>query len=115
MEEVGSKSEGKKKKKKKKLREEEKVKKVWEDICFRCYEDGELLMCDWKNCPKVYHLACLGRDKMPREKWFCPWHHCVEVGQNSRPFLDISAKISEGEKVPKLKPPSLKKGKFCKN
>ena len=54
------------KKKKKKVKEVEKVKKIWEDICFRCYEDGELLMCDWKYCPKVYHLACLGRDKMPR-------------------------------------------------
>ena len=54
------------KKKKKKVKDVEKVKKTWEDICFRCYEDGELLMCDWKNCPKVYHLACLGRDKMPR-------------------------------------------------
>ena len=30
---------------------------------------------------KVYHLACLGRDKMPREKWFCPWHHCVQCGK----------------------------------
>ena len=35
------------------------------------------MMCDYKYCPKVYHLACLGRDKFPREKWFCPWHHCV--------------------------------------
>ena len=65
-------------KKKKKIK---KITKTWEDICFRCYEDGILLMCDWKNCPKVYHLACLGRDKMPREKWFCPWHHCVECGK----------------------------------
>ena len=38
-------------------------------------------MCDWKTCPKVYHLACLGREKMPREKWHCPWHHCVECGK----------------------------------
>ena len=64
--------------KKKKIK---KAVKVWEDLCFRCYEDGMLLMCDWKTCPKVYHLACLGRDKMPREKWICPWHHCVECGK----------------------------------
>ncbi len=38
-------------------------------------------MCDWKTCPKVYHLECLGREKMPREKWFCPWHHCVDCGK----------------------------------
>ena len=47
----------------------------------RCFDDGEVLMCDWKACPKVYHLACLGREKMPREKWYCPWHHCVECGK----------------------------------
>ena len=50
---------------------------------FRCFDDGELMMCDYKYCPKVYHLACLGRDKMPREKWFCPWHHCVVCGKKS--------------------------------
>ena len=38
-------------------------------------------MCDFKTCPKVYHLACLGREKMPREQWHCPWHHCVECGK----------------------------------
>jgi hypothetical protein len=55
--------------------------KEWEDYCFRCFDEGELLMCDYKTCPKVYHLACLGREKMPREKWFCPWHHCVHCGK----------------------------------
>ena len=65
----------------KKKKKPKKLAKTWEDLCFRCYEDGQLLMCDWKNCPKVYHLACLGREKMPREKWFCPWHHCVTCGK----------------------------------
>ena len=68
------------KKKKKKLKPP-KVNKIWEDFCFRCYEDGELLMCDFKTCPKVYHLACLNRDKIPREKFWCPWHHCVTCGK----------------------------------
>ena len=40
-------------------------------------------MCDWKTCPKVYHLSCLGRQKMPREKWYCPWHHCVSCGKQA--------------------------------
>ncbi|XP_059080477.1 uncharacterized protein LOC131878504 isoform X2 [Tigriopus californicus] len=66
------------KKKKAKIK---KPKKVWEDLCFRCMDDGQLLMCDYKTCPKVYHLECLGREKMPREKWFCPWHHCVHCGK----------------------------------
>ena len=67
--------------KKKKLQAKKPKKKVWEDLCFRCMDDGQLLMCDHKTCPKVYHLDCLGREKMPREKWFCPWHHCVHCGK----------------------------------
>ena len=27
--------------------------KEWEDLCFRCYDEGELLMCDYRTCPKV--------------------------------------------------------------
>ena len=27
--------------------------KEWEDLCFRCYDEGELLMCDFRTCPKV--------------------------------------------------------------
>ncbi|XP_040570546.1 uncharacterized protein NSD isoform X2 [Lepeophtheirus salmonis] len=57
--------------------------KAWEDVCFRCYKGGEVLMCDHKTCPKVYHLACLSRDKMPHGRWFCPWHHCVECGKSA--------------------------------
>merc|ERR1719273_1221659 len=57
--------------------------KLWEDFCFRCMDEGEVLMCDWKTCPKVYHLSCLGRQKMPREKWYCPWHHCVSCGKQA--------------------------------
>jgi len=59
----------------------QKVQKVWEDLCFRCFDDGELLMCDYKTCPKVYHLGCLHREKRPRETWYCPWHYCVECAK----------------------------------
>ena len=27
--------------------------KQWEDLCFRCFDGGELLMCNYKTCPKV--------------------------------------------------------------
>lgn len=57
--------------------------KNWEDLCFRCLEDGEVIMCDYKTCPKVYHLPCLGREKGISGKWFCPWHHCVTCGKNA--------------------------------
>ena len=57
-------------------------------ICtfFRCLDDGEMLLCQWKACPKVYHLPCLGM-KTPKEtptskeKWYCPWHFCVQCGE----------------------------------
>lgn len=57
---------------KKKLKQKMKMKKpkkLWEDLCFRCFEDGELLMCDYKSCPKVYHLACVEREKLPGGRW----------------------------------------------
>ncbi|QQP48669.1 Uncharacterized protein FKW44_009049 [Caligus rogercresseyi] len=57
--------------------------KAWEDTCFRCYKGGEVLMCDHKTCPKVYHLECLSRDSLPHGRWFCPWHHCVECGKSA--------------------------------
>ena len=44
----------------KKVQKVQKLQKEWEDLCFRCFDDGELLMCDYKTCPKVYHLSCLG-------------------------------------------------------
>lgn len=55
--------------------------KVSEDECFRCGGPGDLILCDGVNCPKGYHLECLGLDKLPRGKWICPWHHCDECGQ----------------------------------
>merc|ERR1712223_583045 len=40
-------------------------------------------MCDWKICPKVYHLSCVGRQRVPGKdrKWYCPWHYCVTCGK----------------------------------
>jgi len=52
--------------------------KVWEKVCYRCFDEGDMLKCDWKTCPKVYHLSCLGIAKIPAGKWYCPWHNCVE-------------------------------------
>ena len=41
-------------------------------------------MCDWKTCPKVYHLGCLGREKLPpRGAWYCPWHFCTICGKSA--------------------------------
>lgn len=80
---VSSKKKSKQSLNKKQLAKAKNNGKVWEDLCFRCYDDGEVMMCDWKSCPKVYHLSCLGKEKKDREKWYCPWHHCVECGKQA--------------------------------
>jgi len=58
-----------------------KVEKSWDEYCFRCFEGGTLLQCDVKACSNAYHLSCVNQEKTPREKWFCPWHHCVTCGK----------------------------------
>jgi len=45
-----------------------------DDICFECGCPGELLECD--ECPRVYHLVCLGLEDIPAGKYSCPWHYC---------------------------------------
>lgn len=57
-----------------------------EDLCFKCQDGGSLLMCDYKECTKAYHLDCLGHSSSPRGKWFCPYHHCDKCGKKSKLF-----------------------------
>lgn len=99
---------GKKDKKKKQQRKLEKE-KVAEDFCFRCTEGGHLVVCDLKNCSKVYHLECLKLSAPPKGnawsfkfirfgdndkiqivgQWTCPWHHCDVCGRKSTQFCSV--------------------------
>ncbi|XP_010557686.1 PREDICTED: zinc finger CCCH domain-containing protein 44-like isoform X2 [Tarenaya hassleriana] len=50
-----------------------------EDICFICFDGGDLVLCDRRNCPKAYHPACIKRDEaffQTKAKWNCGWHIC---------------------------------------
>ena len=48
-----------------------------EDYCFACGDGGNLLICDIKDCNKVWHIHCAGLTKMPEEdRWYCPSHSC---------------------------------------
>lgn len=48
-------------------------------MCFICFDGGDLVVCDRRGCPKVYHPACIKRDEaffQSRSKWNCGWHIC---------------------------------------
>ncbi|KAJ1294859.1 hypothetical protein BS78_01G178700 [Paspalum vaginatum] len=50
-----------------------------EVVCFICFDGGNLVVCDRRGCPKVYHPACIKRDESffrARGKWDCGWHIC---------------------------------------
>ncbi|KAF5754914.1 putative chromatin regulator PHD family [Helianthus annuus] len=45
-----------------------------EDVCFMCYDGGDLVICDKRNCPKAYHPACINREEaffQTKGRWNC--------------------------------------------
>ncbi|XP_078446408.1 zinc finger CCCH domain-containing protein 19-like [Wolffia australiana] len=55
------------------------AKKEEEDVCFICFDGGDLVVCDRRGCPKVYHPSCVNRDEAffrSKGKWNCGWHIC---------------------------------------
>ncbi|KAG0567460.1 hypothetical protein KC19_7G136400 [Ceratodon purpureus] len=62
-----------------KMHSGEERKKDEEDVCFICFDGGDLVLCDRRSCPKAYHLSCIGRDAAFFKKkgaWLCGWHFC---------------------------------------
>ncbi|KAJ7968177.1 Zinc finger CCCH domain-containing protein 19 [Quillaja saponaria] len=54
-------------------------KKTEEDVCFICFDGGELVLCDRRGCSKAYHPACVNRDEaffQAKGRWNCGWHLC---------------------------------------
>ncbi|XP_017257744.1 zinc finger CCCH domain-containing protein 19 [Daucus carota subsp. sativus] len=50
-----------------------------EDVCFVCFDGGDLVLCDRKNCPKAYHASCVNRNEkffQAKGRWNCGWHQC---------------------------------------
>ena len=82
------------------VKEDDSVKE--DDKCFVCGEGGKLILCDFPNCPRVYHHVCVLKTvpTTPYEEisianastlssqfgsaindmndaWFCPSHKCI--------------------------------------
>jgi len=72
------------------------------DYCFVCGDGGTLVLCDFPQCPRAYHQACIAPtfpqalDEAPNsacdaidDPWFCPCHSCNTCGVlQATPNLD---------------------------
>ncbi|XP_073128788.1 zinc finger CCCH domain-containing protein 19-like isoform X2 [Henckelia pumila] len=57
-----------------------------EDVCFICFDGGELVLCDRRGCPKAYHPTCVNRDEAffkAKGRWNCGWHMCSICEKNA--------------------------------
>ncbi|KAM7540284.1 hypothetical protein Aperf_G00000040164 [Anoplocephala perfoliata] len=54
---------------------------IHDSECYRCRDSGELITCGKIDCPKVYHIGCLGLSRAPGDHWYCPWHFCDLCGK----------------------------------
>lgn len=54
-----------------------------EERCLICGYGGELVVCEFDGCTKVYHQYCLGSFPYPKDEdtvWYCPRHTCSFTG-----------------------------------
>ncbi|XP_047328484.1 zinc finger CCCH domain-containing protein 19-like [Impatiens glandulifera] len=58
-----------------------------EDVCFICFDGGELVLCDRRGCHKAYHPSCVNQDEaffQAEGRWNCGWHLCSICEKNAR-------------------------------
>ncbi|PRQ20198.1 putative chromatin regulator PHD family [Rosa chinensis] len=78
--------EGMRNKKKREVVEAEEEKDS-EDWCFECKDGGDLIICDYKDCIKVYHPGCVGKKKTfmnSGRHWTCRRHSCSVCSSTPR-------------------------------
>lgn len=55
-----------------------------EERCLICGYGGDLVVCEFFGCTKVYHQFCLGSFPFPKDEdatWYCPRHICAISGE----------------------------------
>ncbi|KAL5200920.1 hypothetical protein ABZP36_035274 [Zizania latifolia] len=58
-----------------------------EEVCFICFDGGDLVVCDRRFCPKAYHPSCVNRDDeffKTKGRWNCGWHICSNCQKPAR-------------------------------
>ncbi|CAI9103718.1 OLC1v1002255C1 [Oldenlandia corymbosa var. corymbosa] len=58
-----------------------------EDVCFICFDGGDLFLCDRRGCSKAYHTSCVDRDEaffQTKGRWNCGWHYCNFCKKNAQ-------------------------------
>lgn len=59
-----------------------------DDFCMVCVYGGDLVLCDFQGCKKVYHPTCAGLEEVPEGTWHCPRHVCSVEGCSNPPEPD---------------------------
>ncbi|KAF8696394.1 hypothetical protein HU200_037305 [Digitaria exilis] len=57
-------------------------KKDEEEVCFICFDGGDLVICDRRGCPKAYHPSCVNRDDdffKSKGRWNCGMYDTSDV------------------------------------
>ena len=80
-----------------------------DDNCFVCGQEGNLLLCDFPDCKRVYHHVCVakiapkplaidtaydGLDATSDDTWFCPKHFCNLCGSLEKVKSSISTTMT---------------------
>ena len=58
----------------------------YDDECFICNEGGDLVICDYPDCYKVYHLSCIGLKELPDGDFHCRRHSCFICGDTKAEY-----------------------------